>query len=303
MAWKYTTLKKTDIQISIVGLGTNSIQGENGKELVLEALRQGVTFFDTADVYMGGDSEELLGEVLKPYRNEVVIATKGGIVRSSDGTSRYDNRPKYLRTALENSLKRLKTDYVDLYYIHFPDPNVPLSESVGELTRLKEEGKIRAIGISNVNFEQLKQANEHHDISALQAQYNMFQRSVEQDLLPYCAENDISFIPYGPLAYGLLGGGLTKDYQPETAWRKKQDLFQPGVFENNLAKVEKLKEFAAEKKMTIANLALAWLLHQKGLDAVIPGGKTANRIKENALASEITLTEADLQKVDSILQS
>ena len=309
---KYTKLKKSNIEVSVIGLGTNAVGGHNlfqnlneedGKDFVREALKNGVTFIDTADIYGPGRSEELVGEVLKEFnREDYVIATKGAQKWSSDGSIKTNNRPEYLRDALENSLQRLQLDYVDLYYLHFPDGETPFAESIGELARLKEEGKIRSIGISNVSLEQLKEANANGDISVLQSPYNMFDRSAEAELLPYCIENNISFIPYGPLAFGLLGGGFTKDSNlDEQDWRNSIPLFQGDQFQQALTKVDKLKEFALKKDTTLPNLALAWLLAQEGVDAVIPGGKRKERIRENTQASDIVLSNEELAIINDIL--
>ena len=309
---KYTKLKKSNIEVSVIGLGTNAVGGHNlfqnlneedGKDFVREALKNGVTFIDTADIYGPGRSEELVGEVLKEFnREDYVIATKGAQQWSSDGSIKTNNRPEYLRDALENSLQRLQLDYVDLYYLHFPDGETPFAESIGELARLKEEGKIRSIGISNVSLQQLKEANANGDISVLQSPYNMFDRSAEAELLPYCIENNISFIPYGPLAFGLLGGGFTKDSKlDEQDWRNSIPLFQGDQFQQTLTKVDKLKEFALKKDTTLPNLALAWLLAQEGVDAVIPGGKRKERIRENTQASDIVLSNEELAIINDIL--
>ena len=309
---KYTKLKKSNIEVSVIGLGTNAVGGHNlfqnlneedGKDFVREALKNGVTFIDTADIYGPGRSEELVGEVLKEFnREDYVIATKGAQKWSSDGSIKTNNRPQYLREALEKSLQRLQLDYVDLYYLHFPDGETPFAESIGELARLKEEGKIRSIGISNVSLQQLKEANANGDISVLQSPYNMFDRSAEAELLPYCIENNISFIPYGPLAFGLLGGGFTKDSKlDEQDWRNSIPLFQGDQFQQALTKVDKLKEFALKKDTTLPNLALAWLLAQEGVDAVIPGGKRKERIRENTQASDIVLSKEELAIINDIL--
>ena len=298
----------------MIGLGTNAVGGHNlfqnlneedGKDFVREALKNGVTFIDTADIYGPGRSEELVGEVLKEFnREDYVIATKGAQQWSSDGSIKTNNRPEYLRDALENSLQRLQLDYVDLYYLHFPDGETPFAESIGELARLKEEGKIRSMGISNVSLEQLKEANANGDISVLQSPYNMFDRSAEAELLPYCIENNISFIPYGPLAFGLLGGGFTKDSKlDEQDWRNSIPLFQGDQFQQTLTKVDKLKEFALKKDTTLPNLALAWLLAQEGVDAVIPGGKRKERIRENTQASDIVLSNEELNIINEILNN
>ncbi|MFJ8089414.1 aldo/keto reductase [Lysinibacillus sp. NPDC095746] len=309
---KFHTLKKTNIKISEIGLGTNAVGGHNlyenlneqdGTELVTAALDLGITFFDTADIYGKGRSEELVGEVLKKYsREDFVLATKGGRHWFEDGSVKTNNHPQYLRSALENSLSRLKMDYVDLYYLHFPDNETPLAESIGELSRLKEEGKIGAIGISNVTLDQLEEANVHNAISVLQSPYNMLNRSAEQKLLPYCVKNDISFIPYGPLAYGLLGGKYTKDFKLGTGdWRISDPLFQGELFEQTLLKIDELKEIAEEKQTTLPNLALAWLLAQDGIDAVIPGGKHKSQVATNVKATDILLTKEDLENIERIL--
>ncbi len=309
---QYTTLKKTNIKISNIGLGTNAVGGHNlfknlneeeGKNFVREAIQLGVTFIDTADLYGNGRSEELVGEVIKEFpRDQLVVATKGGNKCLEDGTIVQDNTPAYLRSALEQSLKRLQMNYVDLYYIHFPDGVTPLGEAIGELSKLKAEGKIRAIGVSNLSLEQLKEANERNEISAFQISYNMLNREIERDILPYCVENEISVVPYGPLAFGILGGNYTKDLKlDEGDWRRGIPLFQEGVYERNIDKVEALKKIAESKGITMANLASSWLLAQKGVDAVIPGGKKPEQVKENVEASEIKFTNQELTVIQQIL--
>ncbi|WP_163581319.1 aldo/keto reductase [Gracilibacillus saliphilus] len=309
---KFSTLKKTNLDVSVIGLGTNAVGGHNlfqnlneeeGRDFVREALNNGVNFIDTADIYGLGRSEELVGEVVKEYkRDDIVIATKGSQHWFEDGSVKTDNHPDYLREAVEKSLQRLQLDYVDLYYLHFPDNETPFADSIGELVRLKKEGKIREIGISNVSLEQLKEANAHGDISVLQSPYNMMDRSAEVELLPYCVENNISFIPYGPLAFGLLGGEFKKDSKLDAQdWRNSVPFFQGEQFPKTLNTVDKLKEFAAQKETILPNLALAWLLAQEGIDAVIPGGKRKERIRENIQASEINLSKEDLIIINNIL--
>lgn len=309
---QYTQLKKTDIKISQMGLGTNAVGGhnlyddlneENGKDFVRAAIDEGITFIDTADIYGKGRSEELVGEVLREVpRDSIILATKGANEWFPDGTVELNNNPAYLRKAFENSLKRLQTDYVDLYYLHCPDGKTPIDDAISELVQLKEEGKIRAIGVSNMTLEQLKEANAHGDINALQMEYSMFNRSVEKDLLPYCVENNISFVPFGPLAFGLLGGKYTKDFTlTANDWRNSVPLFAEGTFENNLIKAEKLKEVASDKNTVISHLALAWLLAQDGVDAVIPGGKRPEQIRDTAKSINVVLNDEDLKRINDIL--
>jgi len=305
---KFTTLKKTDIRISRIGIGANKVGGHNyysnldemeGKDFIKEAIRLGVNFIDTADVYGLGRSEELIGEVLQSIdtkREDLIIATKGGITDSGGTGKESNNKPEYLRSALEKSLKRMQTDYVDLYYLHMPDGETPLSESIGELSRLKEEGKIRAIGVSNLNLEQLKEANQTAEISALQSGYSMLDRSVEKDVLPYCAEHEISFIPYLPLFNGLLGGKYSVENPPVQTYLGAEELHE------SLKKVDKLRAIVSDKQTTMANLALAWLLAQNGVDAVIPGGRRPDQVRGVMGAIDVKLTQTDLLKINEILK-
>lgn len=301
---QYTTLKKTDMKISTVGIGTNKVGGHNyykdlseeeGKDFIKEAVRLGVNFIDTADVYGLGRSEELNGDVLKTLnRDELIVATKGGVQWDDKGNSEINNSPDYLRSAFEASLKRLQLDYVDLYYLHFPDNKTPLSESLGVLSRLKEEGKIRAIGVSNLSIDQLKEADQITEITALQSGYNMFDRKVEKEILPYCAEHNISFIPYFPLASGLLGGKYKSgDPVPER--------FEEADFRSKVAKTEKLKAIAERKDITLPVLALSWLLAQDGVEAVIPGGRRPEQVRGIIQASDVVLSQEELSAIETIL--
>ncbi|KEK24188.1 aldo/keto reductase [Bacillus gaemokensis] len=309
---KYITLQKAGLQVSQIGLGTNAVGGYNlfsnvneqeGMRMIEEAIGQGITFIDTADTYGFGRSEELIGETIKGKRQDIVLATKGGIQPLLKGSTCINNEPSYLRNAVENSLRRLQTDYIDLYYLHFTNPTTMYIDSIGELARLKEEGKIRSIGISNVNLDQLKEANQFGDIDVLQSPYNMLDRTAEKELLPYCIEKGISFIPYGPLAFGILGGKYTEDLElDEKDWRQDVSLFEKYTYKKNFMKVEKLKGFAREKDTNLSNIALAWLLSQRGIDTVIPGGKRAEQVRENVKVVDVSLHEKDLEYVQSVLE-
>ncbi|MGE7623880.1 aldo/keto reductase [Viridibacillus sp. NPDC096237] len=308
----YTTIEKQGISISTIGFGTNAVGGHNlyenlneeeGKELVRVALNNRVTLIDTADVYGPGRSEELVGEVLQSFpRNQYILATKGARTVNDQGQSTVNNEPAFLRSACEASLQRLGLDYIDIYYIHFPEPGASLELAVAELVKLKQEGKIKAIGISNVSLSQLKEANSTGDIDVVQLEYNMLNRDIESEILPYCNVHQIAVVAYGPLAFGILGGKYTKELKLDAGdWRNSVDLFKDGNFQANLSKVEKLKEIAKRKDTTVGNLAIAWLLAQKGVTAVIPGGKKTAQILENFKASEIKLTTEDLADIEEIV--
>ncbi|MEJ9212503.1 aldo/keto reductase [Bacillus smithii] len=304
-------LGKTDLYVNPIGLGTNAVGGHNlypnlseetGKQVVRTALENGVNFLDTAFIYGPERSEELIGEVLKEFRREdTVIATKGAHKLVGDKIE-IDNSPAFLRQSVEDSLRRLQTDYIDLFYIHYPDESTPKYEAVGELKKLKDEGKIRAIGVSNFSIEQLKEANQDGYVDVLQSEYNLFKRQAEKDLLPYTAEQGISFVPYFPLASGLLAGKYTKDTKFDDL-RAKNPLFQGEEFVRNLEKVEKLRPIAEAKNTEIAYVVLAWYLTRDSIDALIPGAKKPEQVVNNLKTLDVQLTKEEIESIDRIFQS
>ncbi|AVI39780.1 MULTISPECIES: aldo/keto reductase [Bacillus] len=306
---KKVTLGRTNLQVNPIGLGTNAVGGHNlfpnlsedaGRELVETALDQGVNFLDSAFIYGLGRSEELIGEIIakRGGRENLVLATKGAH-KEVNGQIELDNSRDFLREQVENSLKRLKTDYIDLYYMHFPDGRTPLEEVAGTLKELKDEGKIRAIGASNLDFEQLQAFNRDGYLDVLQSEYSLLKREAEKDLLPYCVEHRISFIPYFPLASGLLTGKFTKDATFDDI-RAKDPLFQGEAFLQNLEKVDKLKAIAQSKNAETAHVALAWLLAQDGIDAIIPGAKRAEQVQQNLKTNDVQLTKEEINQIDQI---
>lgn len=308
---KKVRIGQTDLHVNPIGLGTNAVGGHNlypnldeevGKDLVRTAISKGINFLDTAFIYGPKRSEELIGEVLKETgnRSDIVIATKGAHKFVGNDVV-IDNSSAYLKQSVEDSLKRLQTDYIDLYYIHFPDENTPKDEAVGALKELKDQGKIKAIGVSNFSIDQLKEANKDGYVDVYQGEYNLFQRDAERDILPYAAENNISFVPYFPLAAGLLAGKYTKETTFDDL-RKDMDLFKKENFEKNLEKVDALREIAEANNVEVAHLVLAWYLEQPAIDAIIPGAKRAAQVENNLKTLDVKLSPADIQKVDRIFR-
>ncbi|QNR19576.1 aldo/keto reductase [Exiguobacterium sp. Helios] len=306
---KSVKLGKSNLTVNPIGLGTNAVGGHNlypnldeqaGRDLVRVALMNGINFLDTAYIYGPERSEELVGEVWSETveREEVILATKGAH-QLVDGKVVMNNSPDFLKQAVEDSLKRLRTDYIDLYYIHFPDETTPKDEAVAALAELKAEGKIRAIGVSNFSLEQLKEANKDGHVDVYQGEYNLFKRDAEKEILPYIREHGISFVPYFPLAAGLLAG----KYDAETKFddlRKNDPLFQEDVFKDNLAKVDLLRPIAEAKDAEVAHIVLAWYLAQDGIDAIIPGAKRAEQVTDTIRTLDVELTEDEIRQIDQI---
>lgn len=308
---KQVQIGNTDLYVNPIGLGTNAVGGhnlypnledENGRNLVRAAFDNGINFLDTAYYYGLGHSEELIGEVVKERgnRSEVVIATKGAH-KIVNGQVEFDNSPTFLRDAVEGSLKRLQTDYIDLFYIHFPDKATPKAEAVGVLKELKNQGKIRAIGVSNFSLEQLKEANQDGYVDVYQGEYNLLQRSAEQEFLPYCTKRQISYVPYFPLASGLLAGKYTKDTTFEDS-RSKKPQFQGDTFISNLEKVERVREIASSKGVEVSDVVLAWYLQQPSIDALIPGAKKPKQVGRNLHSLTVDLTKEEIEKISKIFE-
>ncbi|MED4025007.1 aldo/keto reductase [Priestia megaterium] len=302
---------KSELYVNPIGLGTNAVGGHNlypnlneevGKDLVHKALDNGINLLDTAFIYGPKRSEELIGEVLKERgnREEAVIATKGAHKIVGDEVL-LDNSPAFLKQSVEDSLKRLQTDYIDLYYIHFPDKNTPKDEAVGALKELKDEGKIRSIGVSNFSLDQLKEANKDGYVDVVQGQYNLIQREAENDILPYTAANRISFIPYFPLAAGLLAGKYDKNTKFNDL-REDMPHFIGEAFQQNLEKVERLRQISSAKGVEVAHLVLAWYLTRDSIDVLIPGAKRADQVLDNLKTLDVQLTSSEIKDIDRIFK-
>jgi len=266
------------------------------------ALELGITFLDTADVYGPFKNEILVGRAITGRRDAVVLATKFGNVRDSDGTFRGVNgRPEYVRSACDASLQRLGVDHIDLYYQHRVDRSTPIEETVGAMAELVQRGKVRYLGLSEASATTIRRAHQVHPISALQTEYSLWSRDVEEEILPTCRELGIGFVAYSPLGRGFLTGRFkTFDDLPAGDWRRNQPRFQGENFQKNLELVARVQETASEKRCAPSQLALAWLLHQ-GSDIVpIPGTKRRAFLEENAKAAEVRLTARDLQRIAAV---
>lgn len=267
------------------------------------ALDLGLDFFDTADMYAYGQNEELVGRALKPHRDRAIVATKFGFVRDPANPSTRDicGRPDYVRKACEASLRRLGMDHIDLYYQHRVDANVPVEETVGEMSRLVEEGKVRFLGLSEAGSNSLRRAMKTFPISALQTEYSLWSRDVEDEILPACRELGIGLVPYSPLGRGFLSGELKNfDDLPADDARRGQPRFQGENFQKNLNLVVALGELAKKKGSTTSQLALAWV-HAQGDDVIpIPGTKRRKYLDENVAALGIKLSKADLEEIESV---
>jgi aryl-alcohol dehydrogenase-like predicted oxidoreductase len=265
------------------------------------ALELGITFLDTADMYGHGANEQLVGQAIADRREDVVLATKFGIVRDPENPARrgVNGRPEYVLSACDASLRRLGVDHIDLYYQHRVDPDVPIEETVGAMASLVEAGKVRFLGLSEAAPETVRRAHAVHPISALQTEYSLWSRDVEGEILDTLRELEVGLVAYSPLGRGFLTGQFQKPEDiPEEDFRRHNPRFQGENFRRNLELVTRVREIAAEHSCTAGQLALAWVLHQ-GRDVVpIPGTKRRAYLEENAAAVEIELSAEDLRRID-----
>ncbi|MFD5339495.1 aldo/keto reductase [Streptomyces hawaiiensis] len=266
------------------------------------ALDLGVTHLDTAEIYGPFINEELVGQALRGRRDQVVLATKFGMYSHSGGGAYVlDSSPANIRTAVEGSLKRLDTDYIDLYYQHRVDPGTPIEETVGALAELVAEGKIRHIGLSEAGVETIRRAHAVHPVAALQTEYSLWTRDVEAELLPLLRELGIGLVPYSPLGHGFLTGTFrSTDDIADDDWRKTNPRFTGENLQLNLRIVDEVRAIATEVDATTAQIALAWLLAQGDDIAPIPGTKRAARVEENTAADRITLSTGQLERLNNL---
>jgi aryl-alcohol dehydrogenase-like predicted oxidoreductase len=295
------------LEVSVVGLGCNNfgrrLDSEATSAVVDAALDSGIIFFDTADVYGGTKSEEYLGRALGGRRDEAVVATKFG---SAVDDRRKGARPEYVRQAVEDSLRRLGTDRIDLYQLHRPDPQVPIEDTLGALDELVQAGKVREIGCSNFSAEQLREAEEATRegaarFASVQNEYSLLHREPEHDVLPECERAGLAFVPYFPLASGLLTGKYRQGESIPAGSRLDSGRGDRLLTEHNLAVVEDLIGFSERRAHTILELAFSWLLTRPAVASVIAGATSPEQVRSNAGAASWELTDAELAEVDSIL--
>ena len=300
------------LDVSRIGLGAMTMAGtytsggglDDAESIraIHRALDLGVTHIDTAEIYGPFHSEELVGQAIKDRRDQVVVATKFGLVsHSGGGPGVTDSSPANIRAAVEGSLTRLGTDHIDLYYQHRVDPNTPIEETVGALAELVTEGKVRHIGLSEAGPDTIRRAHAVHPVAALQTEYSLWTRDPEAELLPLLRELGIGFVPYSPLGHGFLTGQIrTVDDFPDDDWRKTNPRFTGENFQRNLRIVDEVAAVAAEAGATPAQIALAWLLAQGDDIAPIPGTRRVARVEENTAADGIELSSDQLERLDNL---
>ncbi|AQW99544.1 aldo/keto reductase [Elizabethkingia anophelis] len=312
----YKTLGKTGEKLSAIGLGCMGMSFAYGQadeqesiRTLYKALDSGINFWDTADMYANGKNEELISKVLVPNRDKIFIATKFGFRfknneagPSNSANTYFDGSPEWIRQAVDNSLQRLRIDTIDLYYAHRIDPNVPVEETVGAMAELVKAGKVRYLGLSEASAESIRKANAIHPIAALQSEYSLLTRDVEESILPVVRELGISLVPYSPLARGLFNNINEVQQLEDSDFRKSLPRYQEAYLENNKSLAKELNELAASKGITGSQLALAWVLAQGDDIIPIPGTKRVKYLEQNIEAASVTFTETEKNQIEEIIK-
>jgi aryl-alcohol dehydrogenase-like predicted oxidoreductase len=305
-------LGKSNLEVSALGLGCMGlssgfgppVEKQYGISLIRDAFERGITFFDTAEAYGPFANEELVGEALAPFRDQVVIATKFGFKidpKAERPLAGVDSRPEHIREVAEASLKRLKTDIIDLFYQHRVDPNVPIEDVAGTVKDLIQQGKVRHFGLSEAGVQTMRRAHKVQPVTALQSEYSLWWREPEAEIIPTLEELGIGFVPFSPLGKGFLTGAINEQTKfDKSDFRNIVPRFTPENRKANQALVDVLGRFAKQKKATPAQIALAWLLAQKPWIVPIPGTTKLQRLEENIASASIELTRDDLRQIDNV---
>jgi aryl-alcohol dehydrogenase-like predicted oxidoreductase len=308
---EYIELGKSGLTVSRICFGTwqfggdwGSIERDEAIAAVRAALDSGVTFFDTAQAYGFGDSEALLAEALGDdiHRDDVIVATKGGLRATGSGVER-DSSPELLRDGVEQSLRHLGVEAIDLYQVHWPDRGTPFEDTGAALEQMVDEGKLRHVGVSNFSPAQMEELSRSIEVETDQPPYNLFNRGIEEDVLPWCREQDIGVLVYGPLSHGLLSGSFDPSKLPADDWRRGHEPFEGDALRRNLEVVERLERFAEQSGHTLAQLAVAWVLAQPGVHVAITGARRRAHVDGIAPAADVRLGEADLAEIDELTRA
>lgn len=300
--------KLGDLEVSALGMGCmnlsfgtgDGVSVSDGVKVIRAGFERGITFFDTAEAYGPYVNEKLVGEAIKPFRKDVVLATKFGMISDEGG---LNSKPEHIRKVCEASLKRLQTDYIDLFYQHRVDPNVPIEDVAGTVADLIKEGKVRYFGLSEAGASTIQRAHDVYPVTAVQNQYSVWTREPEKEVLNTCEKLNIGFVPWGPLGTGFLTGTITPDtkFDPKTDLRAVFPRFTQEAMKANMPLVEMLNEIATRKGVTTVQIALAWLLVQKSFIVPIPGMDKIAYIEDNIKSIDLELTNADLAEIESRL--
>jgi len=313
---KFRKLGNTGVELSAIGLGCMGMSFAYGPADEQESIKTlhrsldlGVNFWDTADMYANGENEKLISKVLVPNREKIFIATKFGFRFKEEKAGHsnalgtyFDGSPEWIRKAVDLSLQRLKIDEIDLYYAHRVDPNIPVEETVGAMADLVKAGKVKYLGLSEASADSVRKAHTIHPITALQSEYSLLTKDVEQEILPVLRELGITFVPYSPLARGLFSNINEAQSFKDEDFRKSLPRYQEAYLENNRNLAQEINDFAASKGVKGTQLALAWVLNQGDDIIPIPGTKRTKYLEENSAATLIELTDSDLKTIDSILK-
>ncbi|WP_224961550.1 aldo/keto reductase [Geomonas subterranea] len=302
---KKRKLGNSGLEVSAIGMGCMNLSFGTGKavdisegvEVIRAGYEQGITFFDTAEAYGPFNNEELVGHALEPFRKEVILATKFGMISEDGG---LNSRPEHIKKVADASLKRLRTDYIDLFYQHRVDPNVPIEDVAGAVKELIHEGKVRHFGLSEAGAETIRRAHAVQPVAAVQNQYSIWTREPEAEVLPVCEELGIGFVPWGPLGTGFLTGAITPDtkFDSATDLRATFPRFTREAMKANMPLVEMLNDIARGKGVSTVQIALAWLLAQKPFIVPIPGMDKLEYIEDNIKSASLELTPTDLQEIE-----